>query len=373
MVGRYASSAAFGPSRSATLAVLQIGLVALLIYACVRIVLPFAGLLLWSIVLAILLYPLHLRLMARLGNRWSAVLIGVVGAAVVLVPTVLVAASLASSLASLLTGLQNNTLSLPPPPPKLASLPLIGERVTEAWAAVAGGAPEALRKYGPMLRKPIGGLASFAGRLTAAELSFVLSFAIAATLVAYGRSTAEFAGRLLHLVTGSRAQGARLADLTVATIRGVALGVVGVAVIQAALLAAGFFAIGLSGAGLLTLVVLLLGIVQVPATLLSIPVIAYVFATEATGPATIFAVWTLVAGLSDNVLKPLMLGRGLEVPMPVILLGVIGGMIADGLLGLFLGPVLLAIAYVLFRDWLRQQQEPVQPAATPAPADGAAT
>jgi len=94
--------------------------------------------------------------------------------------------------------------------------------------------------------------------------------------------------------------------------------------------------------------------VQVPATLLTLPVIAYVLATEATTPAIIFSVWTLVAGLSDNVLKPLLLGRRLDVPMPVILVGVIGGMIADGLLGLFVGPVLLAVGYVLFVEWLRQ-------------------
>jgi predicted PurR-regulated permease PerM len=142
--------------------------------------------------------------------------------------------------------------------------------------------------------------------------------------------------------------------LTAATIRGVALGVVGVAVIQSLLIGIGFFAIGLPAAGLLTFATLLLAIVQVPAILLSLPVIGYVLATEATTPAIIFLVWTVIAGLSDNILKPLMLGRGQEVPMPVILIGVIGGMLADGLLGLFVGPVILAIGYVLLTEWLRQ-------------------
>ena len=156
--------------------------------------------------------------------------------------------------------------------------------------------------------------------------------------------------------TGSRERGARLVTLTAATIRGVALGVVGVAVIQSLLLGVGFFAIGLPAAGFLTLATLLLGIVQVPATLLTLPVIVYVLVTEPTTPAIIFLVWTLVAGLSDNILKPLMLGRGLEVPMPVILIGVIGGMLADGLLGLFVGPVLLAVGYVLLIEWMRQHR-----------------
>ena len=111
----------------------------------------------------------------------------------------------------------------------------------------------------------------------------------------------------------------------------------------------------------MTLATLLLGIVQVPAVLVTLPVIVYVLATEATQPAIIFPVWTLVAGLSDNVLKPLLLGRGLEVPMPVILIGVIGGMIADGLLGLFVGPVVLAVGYVLLMEWMRHDPVEARP------------
>jgi predicted PurR-regulated permease PerM len=335
-------------------AALQIGLVALLVYACSRIMSPFIGILLWSAILAVMLYPLHLHLVVRLGNRWSALLIGLIGVAVLLVPMVIAVTSLGSSLISLISGLQNDSLTLPPPPPSLADVPLIGQKLTDFWTLVATNMPAALAKYGHMLRGVAAWLATFARGLATGQLSFVLSFAIAAVVVAYGQGAAEFARRLLVRITGSRARGDHLVALTAATIRGVALGVVGVAVIQALLLGVGFFVIGLPAAGLLTLVALLLGIVQVPATLLTLPVIAYVFVTEATTPAIIFSVWTLVAGLSDNFLKPLMLGRGLEVPMPVILIGVIGGMIADGLLGLFVGPVLLAVGYVLFIEWLRQ-------------------
>ncbi len=349
-------------------AALQIGLVALLVYACSRIVLPLAGILLWSAILAVMLYPLYLRLAVRLGNRWSALLIGLVGVAVMLVAMVIVVTSLGSSIYSLISGLQNQSLTVPPPPPRLADVPLVGQKLTEIWALVATNMSAALAKYGQMLKGPGAWLVSFAGGLAAGALSFVLSFAIAAVLVAYGKGAAEFAQRLLELVTGSKARGARLAMLTVATIRGVALGVVGVAVIQSLLLGVGFFAIGLPAAGLLTIAALLLGIVQVPATLLTVPVIGYVLATEATMPAIIFSVWTFVAGLSDNILKPLMLGRGLEVPMPVILIGVIGGMLADGLLGLFVGPVLLAVGYVLLTEWLRQNPvEGVSQIDGPAP------
>jgi predicted PurR-regulated permease PerM len=204
------------------------------------------------------------------------------------------------------------------------------------------------------LSGPAAWLASFAGGLATGQLSFVLSFAIAAVLVAYGNGATEFASRLLERVTGSKARGAQLVTLTAATIRGVALGVVGVALIQSLLFGVGFFAIGLQAAGLLTLAALLLGIVQVPLILLTLPVVAYVFATESTQSAIIFMIWTVIVGLSDNILKPLLLGRGLEVPMPLILIGVIGGMLVDGLLGLFIGPVLLAVGYVLLIEWLRQ-------------------
>ena len=336
-------------------AALQIGLVALLVYACGRIILPVAGVLLWSAILAVLLYPLHLRLAVRLGNRWSALLIGLVGVTVTLVPLVMVATSIGSSIYSLISDLQNNSLTVPPPPPRLAGVPVVGEKLTDVWALIATNMPVALAKYGQMLRAPAAWLVSSTGGLTASVLSFILSFAIAAVIVAYGKGAAAFAQRLLQTVIGSEAQGARLVTLTAATIRGVALGVVGVAMIQALLIGVAFFAIGLPAAGLLTLAIFFLGIVQVPATLLTLPVAVYVLTTEETTPAIIFLVWTLAAGLSDNVLKPLMLGRGLEVPMPVILIGVIGGMLADGLLGLFMGPVLLAVGYVLLIEWVRRQ------------------
>jgi len=350
------------PSRSVILDIaLQIGLIGFLIYACSRIVLPFSGILLWSAILAVMLYPLHLRLAAWLGNRWSALLIGVVGVTVMLVAMVTVVTSLASSMYGLFVDLHNQSLAVPPPPPWLTELPLVGPKLTEAWALVATNLPAAFAKYGESLREPATRLVSSAGGLAAGQLSFVLSFGIAAALVAYGRGSAETARRLLGLFTGSEERGTHLVALTAATIHGVALGVVGVAVIQSLLLGVGFFSIGLPAAGLWTVAMLLLCIVQVPAILVTVPIIIYVFATEPTTPAIIFLVWTLFAGLSDNILKPLMIGRGLEVPMPIILIGVIGGMITDGLLGLFIGPVVLAVGYVLLIDWMRQRRTQGEP------------
>ena len=349
------------PSPTMLDAAIRVGLVALLLYACGRIVLPFAGILAWSAILAVMLYPLHLRLAGWLGNRWSAVLIGLVGVAVALGPMVIVVTSLATSIYSLISTVQNQDLALPMPPVWLDGTPLVGEKLTEIWTLVATNMPAALTKYGQLLSGPAAWLASFAGGLATGELAFVLSFAIAAVLVAYGEGATKFGRRLLERVTGSTTRAAQLVTLTAATIRGVALGVVGVALVQSLLLGIGYFAIGLKATGLLTLAALVLGIVQVPLILLTLPVVIYVFATESTTAAVIFLVWNVVVGLSDNLLRPLMLGRGLEVPMPVILIGVIGGMLVDGLLGLFVGPVLLAVSYVLLLEWLRQNPIDGQP------------
>ncbi|MGO4525180.1 AI-2E family transporter [Microvirga sp. 2MCAF35] len=336
--------------------VLRVGLVAVLVYACARIVLPFAFILMWSAILAVILYPLHLHLANYLGERWSALLIGLIGVAVMLVPMVIVVTSLATSLYSVISNVQSQAIALPSPPPWLDGTPLVGKKLMEIWTLVATNLPAALAKYGHLLSGPLAWLASFAGGLAVGELSFILSFGIASVLIAYGKGGAEFSRRLLERVTGSAARAVQLVSLTSATIRGVGLGVVGVALIQALLLGVGFFFIGLQAAGPLTLAALLLGIMQVPLILLSLPIVGYVFATEATQAAIIFLAWNVVVGLSDNILRPLMLGRGLEVPMPVILLGVVGGVLVDGLLGLFVGPVLLAVSYVLLLDWLHTQR-----------------
>ncbi|UZF93756.1 AI-2E family transporter [Bosea sp. NBC_00550] len=332
---------------------IRIGLIGLLVYACARIVLPFAFLLIWSAILAVILYPLHLRLAPRLGQRGSALLIGLIGVALMLGPMVMLVTSLATSLYSGISTLQSQGLTVPQPPLWLDGTPLVGKKLTEIWSLVASNLPAALTKYGHLVSGPLAWLASSAGDLAIGELSFVASFAIAAVLVVHGPAAGQFARRTLERITGSEERAVRLVTLTAATIRGVGLGVVGVALIQSLLLGCGFFAIGLPAAGPLMLVALLLGIMQVPLILLTLPVVGYVFYSEATQPAIIFLIWNIVVGLSDNVLRPLFLGRGLEVPMPIILIGVLGGVIVDGLLGLFVGPVLLGVSYTFLIEWLQ--------------------
>jgi predicted PurR-regulated permease PerM len=138
----------------------------------------------------------------------------------------------------------------------------------------------------------------------------------------------------------------------------VAQGVIGIACIQALLLGAGFILVGLPGAGIWALLVLLLGIVQIPAALVSLPTIVYVLTThESTTVAIMFTVYTFVAGSVDNILKPLLLGRGVDAPMPVVLLGALGGMASGGIIGLFLGSVMLTLGYQLFMTWVYSKNE----------------
>lgn len=334
---------------------LRLAAIAALLFVSFKIAQPFIGLLLWSVILAVILYPLHQRLRRRagLGNAATATLIGFVLTALLLVPFLFAVASIAGSVINVLQDLKAGTLALPPAPPKLATIPLIGGKLTAAWSLMETNLPVAVERYRPFLTELVTWLGDFAGGLSKTVLTFVAALVIAAIIIAYGTPAAAFARDVLARLFGNRDAGDRFAALSVSTIRGVTNGVIGVAFIQALLMGVGFFVIGAPAAGLLALVVMLLGIVQVPAIIVGLPVMVYAFSTLPTTHAVIFAIWTTIAGLSDAVLKPLLLGRGLDVPMPVILIGVIGGMIAGGLVGLFVGPVVLGIAYELLIGWTR--------------------
>ena len=142
-----------------------------------------------------------------------------------------------------------------------------------------------------------------------------------------------------------------------ATVRSVLQGVVGVAVIQASLCALGLFIMGVPGAPIWSAIILVFGIAQLPAILIILPMVVWGFSAYDTTPAVIFAVWMIFAAISDNFLKPILMGRGLDIPMPVILIGAIGGMIASGIIGLFAGAVVLSIWYKLFAEWLAQDSQ----------------
>jgi len=184
-------------------------------------------------------------------------------------------------------------------------------------------------------------------------LLFLASFIVGCIFMAYGSSSARSGRAFFHRVAGS-AKGEELVKLVVATIRAVALGVIGIAVIQSLLVGLALMLAGIRVAGVLAIITLILGIAQVPALIVTLPVIIYIWASGdySTGMAITHTIVLLVVGMADNVLKPLMLGRGVDVPMPVILLGALGGMATGGILGMFVGATALALGYKVFQSWI---------------------
>jgi predicted PurR-regulated permease PerM len=337
---------------------------AMLIALCVQLLVPFIGLLLWTIILAICFYPVHRRLTARgISNRLSAIIIGTALAALILVPTGIAAISAASSIPDLVSSLQSGQRHVRPPPAMLQDIPVVGPKIHAVWEQASNNMPAFTQKFAPQLASFTKWMIAQAGGMFAALLALVLAVIFAAITLAYAESAREFIASIFTRVTGSRVRATHYMSIMGATVKSVANGVIGVAFVQALLCGIGFFVLGIPGAGILSLAAMVLGVLQVPVVLVTLPAIIFAFSVKSTVVAILFTVWFIIAGLSDAALKPLMIGHGLEVPMPVILLGVIGGVIAYGLVGLFIGAVVLAVGWVLLREWL---DEPEASATDPA-------
>jgi predicted PurR-regulated permease PerM len=348
-------------TRSMLDVLIRAGLIVVLVLFCFEIFRPFRDLMLWSVILAITLYPLQLRLMGSMGRsegRAATVLV-VIAIAILVVPVYLLGTSIAESVAKVVDLVKEGSFQIPPPPDTVAGWPLVGKSISAVWLQASTDLPDLMVKYLPQIKGvTLGLLAKIAG-VGAGLLMFIVALIIAGIFMAHGEAGSRCAVEIASRISGPD-KGAQIAELCTATIRAVALGVVGIAFIQMLLVGIGFVLKGIPGAGLLAIGVLLLGIMQLPATLITLPVIVYVMATEGPNTRTIiFSVFVFVAGLVDNVLKPLLLGRGVDVPMPVVLIGALGGMVTSGILGLFIGPVVLAVGYQLFWQWVQDRPEGV--------------
>jgi predicted PurR-regulated permease PerM len=343
---------------------IRAGLISVLAIFSYEVFHPFLNLMLWSLILAVTLYPLHIMLKPRLGSDGrTATLIVLIAILTMLAPVYFLGTSLAESAEHAISAIKNDEYHIPPPPEKIAAVPLVGQRLYDTWLSASSDLTALVRKFAPQLKGMSMELLGTIAGVGIGFLVFVAALIIAGVFMAFGESGYNNAARIFSRLSGPE-RGPKITDLCTATIRAVAQGVVGIAFIQALLIGVAFLVKGIPGAGLLALGTLLLGIMQLPATLITVPVIAIVFAIEgATAGTIVFAIYTFVAGLADNVLKPLMLGRGLDVPMPVILIGAIGGMVTGGILGLFIGPVVLGVSYQLFWQWVDQQAsaDDVQP------------
>jgi len=338
---------------------LRIGALVLILYFSMQILSPFVNLGLWAIILAVALYPLHEWLAARLGDRpkVSATIIVVLALTILLLPASIMTESGIESAERLAGELQSGTIEIPPPSDKVAEWPLVGEKVHDIWSGAAENLEKTANQFRPQLIQAGEWLLRAIGGVAGGILLFVASIVIAGFLMLSAESGYDLTRKVMRQLLHDR--GDALTDLTIATIRSVAKGVLGVAIIQTLLAAVGLIAASVPYAGIILVVFLLFAVMQIPATIIVVPLIVWFYSVSDPVVATIFAVYMLLVGMSDNVLKPMLLGRGLEIPALVILLGAIGGMIYAGVIGLFLGAVVLALAYELLLVWINPHETDV--------------
>ena len=337
---------------------IRLALIAMLAAWCFDIVRPFIVPSLWGLIIAIGLHPLHARLHAALGGRpaLAATLLSLLTFAALMVPAALLSGSVLDGAHVLMRDYEEGMLAVPLPPDWVAGLPLVGQSIDGFWRDASDNLADALRRALPEIKMALHWLGGVAAGAGVGILQFVFAIAIAGVLLAH-----EGAGRRAALTFARRLAGVRgveFAELATATVRSVTRGILGVAMIQAILAGLGWLAAGIPAAGLWAILALLLSVVQVGIFPLAIPILIYCFFTASTLTFVLLLIWTLLVGSIDNVLKPILLGRGVEVPMAVIFVGAIGGFLGAGIIGLFVGAVVLVLGYKLFVAWLDERPEP---------------
>ena len=330
---------------------IHLSLIALLVVSCFFILRPFIAMAAWGLTIAIAGYPAYRKLQKILGGRGrlAAILFSVVLLLVLIVPIALLAQTLIGGIQGLVDHIQDGTLRIPSPPPNVETWPLVGKKLSDLWSLASTNLTAALRTFAPQLRGAVGGLLAVSASVGLGLLQILVSIVVAGFILANFSQCAKFSHKLAVHFLDKR--GPQVEAMVEATIRSVTMGILGVAFIQAALAGIGFLAVGLPGAGLWALIFLIAAVLQVGAVTL-IPAMIYVFATMATGKAVAFLIWCIFVGLIDNVLKPLLLGRGAPVPILVIFLGAIGGFAAMGIFGLFVGAIVISVGFNLFTAWL---------------------
>jgi predicted PurR-regulated permease PerM len=350
---------------------IRIGVLGLLLYFAFLLVQPFITIAIWAIVLAVAVYPAYDRMVGWLGGRrrLAAVLLTLLGLLILLGPATWLALSLIEGISSLSHRLDAASFTIPSPPTSVKEWPLIGPPIYQFWELASTNLQAAVAKVAPQLR-PVGGslLAIAAGAGTGA-LQFVIALIVAGFLFPPAPTLVDALNRFSRRLASDR--GEAFVQITGATIRAIARGVIGVAALQSFLIGCGLVVAGIPGASLLTLACLLLGIIQIgPAVvifpvlgiiqigpaLIIFPVIIWAWTAMDTVPALLFTVYMIPVNLLDNVLRPLVMGRGLGTPIVVILIGLIGGTISLGLTGLFLGPIVLAVIWELLVAWIRERE-----------------
>jgi len=332
--------------------VIRLSLLAFLVFLCLRVLQPFINPLIGGVVIAIALHTPYERLSAALGGRETIaaiILVALILLALIL-PAVALGTSMVQTAGDLSESFNPDKIAVPPPPDSVATWPIVGEQVYDAWLSASRNLESVLVKLGPHLKDAGLWVVATVGNLGWGLIMFIVAIVIAGALLPVRERGLATARKVGTIIAGER--GPELTDLVGASVQSVIRGVIGVALIQSVLAGLGMLVTGVPGAGLWALLILILAVMQLPPLLVLLPVILYVFAVDSTTTAVLFTIWALLVGASDNVLKPLLMGRGSQTPMLVLFMGSLGGFIAGGILGLFIGAVVLSIGYTIFIAWV---------------------
>ena len=335
----------------------NIGLVALLTTWCLYIALPFVAPVIWGVIIAVGSYPLYRWLQRKTGltDGRTALLYTLILLAILITPAVILGQAMVEEAQGLSTGLQEGTLKISAPSESVKGWPLIGEQVHRLWSQASADPKGTLGQFEPQVKELVRWVVKSAAGVGLGILMFVFSIIIAGVFLANAPGGRRAAETLLTRLLGER--GKPMTDLAQSTVSSVVNGILGIAVAQTILAGVGFVLMGIPGAGVLAMICLVLAVVQIDILLVLIPLSIYAFSVAGTGAAIAFLVWNLLVGLMNNVLKPILLGRGVEAPMAVIFVGAIGGLIAHGIIGLFVGAVVFVLGYTLFRNWVDEAGE----------------
>lgn len=338
-------------------AFIKIAAVSLLIFWCFSILQPFILLVIWGGIIATALYPIAIWANSKFGisKAKASTALATISVLLLLIPLIALSAGLYTGGSAILIGIQEETLVIPEPNISIKEWPIIGEKAYSFGLQASSNLKSMLTNYSEEVKSVVGKLASLIGTLGGSFIQFIISTIIAGAFMANAEKCERAFVLVASRLTGEQGKG--LTNLSKTTIRSVVQGVIGVAVIQSMLAGVGVAFAGIPGLGLWMLLVLLVAIIQLPPILALLPAILYAFTVDTTTTAVIFLIWCILVSGSDAILKPILLSRGSDTPILVILLGALGGMAMSGIIGLFVGAVVLSLTYQLFTVWLDNETE----------------
>jgi predicted PurR-regulated permease PerM len=337
--------------------IIRLVILYMLVSWCFNILSPFGTILIWGTVIALAIYPAYSYIVKVFRGRkvLAALVITIFMMCILLVPSWLIGKSLFNGIEQV-RGLYIEGQPLIPPPGEAAkNWPAFMKPVLDLWTRASEDLKDVSMQYKEELTIAGTWLAKTLAGIGKGVLEFVASIFLAAVFLVYSKPIGKAMTRIFIKLAGKN--GEEFASITAVTVRNVFKGVLGVAFIQTILVGLGFFIAGVPHAGLWTVLCLVLAIVQVGVGPIAIPIAIYMFTATDTLTATLLALWMIPVTLSDNILRPILMGRGSLVPMLVIFMGAIGGLMYDGFIGLFLGAIVLSIMYKLFMAWLGPDAE----------------